>query len=91
MIPTLSKIELEARIHLMGNDRLQKLNIDLPISSLAISYDMGWQERPGGRVYDSISGHGFLVGCCSQKVVYFGILKKVLYLRSAQPDKLNYS
>jgi hypothetical protein len=23
---------------------------------------MGWQKRAGGRVYDSLSGHGFLIG-----------------------------
>jgi hypothetical protein len=27
-----------------------------------VAFDMGWQKRAGGRVYDSLSGHGFLIG-----------------------------
>ena len=58
---------------LIENDDLQKLNDNLPSLGLTVSYDMGWQRRSGGRVYDSISGHGFLIGCRSKKVINFGI------------------
>jgi len=27
-----------------------------------VSYDMGWSKRSTGKVYDSLSGHGFLIG-----------------------------
>ena len=29
---------------------------------ITTSYDMGWQRRSTGRVYDSLSGHGYMVG-----------------------------
>lgn len=29
---------------------------------LTISYDMGWNKRSSGNKYDSISGHGFILG-----------------------------
>jgi hypothetical protein len=41
-----------------------------------VSYDTGWNKRADGRVYDRLSGHGFLVGCRSGKVVEFCVLKK---------------
>ena len=43
--------------NLIRNDRLNKLPNDLPCINLTISYDMGWQKRSGGRVYDLLSGH----------------------------------
>ena len=43
------------------NDELDKL----PCMNFTISYDMGWQKRSGGRVYDSLRGHEFLTGCRS--------------------------
>ena len=36
---------------------------------IAVSYDMGWQKRSTGRVYDSISGHGYLIGCRTGKII----------------------
>ena len=36
---------------------------------IAISYDMGWQKRSTGKVYDSISGHGYLIGCRTGKIL----------------------
>ena len=55
---------------------LQNLDDVLPPSLLATSYNMGWQTKAGSRVYYSVSGHGFLIGCRSKKVVCFGALKK---------------
>ena len=43
---------------------------------ISVSYDMGWQKRATGRIYDSLSGHGFFVGCLSKNVVRYGLLKK---------------
>jgi hypothetical protein len=34
-----------------------------------VSFDMGWQKRSSGRSYDSRSGHAFLIGCHTQKVI----------------------
>jgi len=36
---------------------------------IAVSYDMGWQKRSTGRVYDSISGHGYIIGCRTGKIL----------------------
>ena len=43
-------------------DKIKKIGI-------AISYDLGWQKRSTGRVYDSISGHGYLIGCRTGKII----------------------
>ena len=52
---------------------IETMNLQLPI---AVSYDMGWQKRAGGRVYDSLSGHGYFIGCRTGKVVAMGVKKK---------------
>ena len=36
---------------------------------LAVSYDMGWQKCSTGHRYDSMSGHGFIIGCRSGKII----------------------
>ena len=43
---------------------------------LSVSYDMGWQKRSSGKNYDSLSGHGFFVGCKNGRVISKGVLKK---------------
>ena len=37
---------------------------------------MAWQKRSTGRVYDSVSGHAYMVGCESGKVISMGVLAK---------------
>ena len=56
-------------------NEIQTMNLPLPI---AVSYDMGWQKRAGGRVYDSLSGHGYFIGCRTGKVVAMGVKKSVV-------------
>ena len=58
-----------------------KQNIDdiplhLEAVPISVSYDMGWQKRSCGKVFDSLSGHGFFIGCRTQKVVSLGVLQK---------------
>ena len=36
---------------------------------LTLGYDMGWSKRSSGNRYDSLSGHAFLVGGHSRKIV----------------------
>ena len=43
---------------------------------LTVSYDMGWSKRSTGKVYDSLSGHGYLVGARTGKVVSMCVLNK---------------
>ena len=55
--------ELKTNEQLVLQDKINEMNPDLPPTSLTMSYDMGWQRRSGGRLYDSLSDHGFLIGC----------------------------
>ena len=46
---------------------------------IATSYNMGWQKRSTGRLYDILSGHGFVIGCIiGQKVSYIAKGKNVM-------------
>ena len=40
------------------------------------SYNMGWNKCPTGIVYDSLSGHAFLVGCRTGMVISFEVLEE---------------
>ena len=37
---------------------------------------MGWNKQSTGKVYDSLSGHGFVIGCLTRKVIGYGVRKK---------------
>ena len=37
---------------------------------------MGWNKRSTGKVYDSLSGHGFIIESLTKKVIGFGVRKK---------------
>ena len=58
--------------HKKYNDLPSKLNVIL----ISVSYDMGWQKRACGRVCDSLSGHGFFVGCRTNNIIKKGVLQK---------------
>ena len=53
-----------------------KMLLCLLIIGPAVSYDMGWQKRVTGRVYNSVSGHGFIIGCHTRCVIGMGVIKK---------------
>ena len=76
--------ELSEMMTKITNGELKTIKQKLEDIPLAVSYDMGWQKRAGGRVYDSLSGHGFLIGCRSGKVINFGVLKKMLDMSNTQ-------
>ena len=46
---------------------------------LTVTYDMGWQKRSYGRIYDSSSGHAFIMGGRSK-----GIIGIVLYSKACR-------
>ena len=50
---------------------------EIPPCPLAMSYGMGGggNKRADSRVYNSLSGYGFLIGCRSGKVIGFDVLK----------------
>jgi len=46
------------------------------LKPLTICYDMGWQHHSLGSAYNSMSGHAFLIGANSNK-----ILKQIVFFR----------
>ena len=63
---------------MMSANDISKIDKRLLAISISVSYDMGWQKRPTGRIYDSLSGHGFFIGCLTGNVIMMGIMKKNL-------------
>jgi len=53
-------------------------NLPIEIQQVGISviFDMEWQKRATGQLYDSLSGHGFVIGCRTTNVVGYGVTKK---------------
>ena len=47
------------------------------IVELTVSYDMGWQKRSSGNRYDSLSGHAFMVGAESRKIIHCVVTSKM--------------
>ena len=43
---------------------------------LTVCYDMGWNKRSSGTRYDSVSGHGLMIGAYTKKVIGYKSLSK---------------
>ena len=54
-----------------NGEKIKHLNEDSPCS-----YDMGWSKRSSGNRYDSSSGHSFMVGCLSDKIIAARVTSK---------------
>ena len=63
--------ETNERKEMLNNNQLKPF--DVPIT---IGYDMGWNKRSSGRLYNSISGHGIMVGARTKKVVNYKSISK---------------
>ena len=57
-------------------EHLEQKEIDKKEIPLTVSYDMGWNKRSSGTRYDSISGHGLMIGGYSKKVIGFKCVSK---------------
>ena len=68
--------ETEQTINHLLDGNYSQLPDELLSIGIAVSFDMGWQRRSTGRVYDNMSGHGFIIGCWTKNVVGFGLKKK---------------
>ena len=55
---------------------------------LIVSYDMGWQKRSTGKLYNSLSGHGFIFGCKTGNIIGFRVKSKACSICS-QANSLN--
>ena len=62
--------------NLIYEHSIENIPADLKTVPVLVSYDMGWQKRSCGKVFDSLSGHGFFIGCRTKKVVSLGVLQK---------------
>ena len=40
---------------------------------LAVSYGMGWQKRLTGKIYNNMSGHEFMISCCTGNIIGFKV------------------
>ena len=70
-------LKLEVKMSVSRNQYIAWLNNTLPsLPEVAASYDMGWQKRSSGRTYNSVSGHGMMIGCRSSKVIDAVVLSK---------------
>ena len=43
---------------------------------IGVSYDMGWQKRSTGKLYDSLSGHDFIFGVWTGYVIGYNVKSK---------------
>ena len=80
---------LENPINYLENRRA-KNNHTLGDSSIEIvaSYDMSWSIRSSGRHYDSMKGHGFLIGGIKKNIIAMGVIKKKcrIYIKSSREE-----
>ena len=68
--------ETELNIYFFITKQYDKMQKDLQKNGITVSFDMGWQKRSGGHIYDSLSGHGYFLGCLLGNVVSYGVMKK---------------
>ena len=57
-------------------EEYKKGNLSSDEVGLVIMYDMGWNKRSSGNKYDSISGHGFVLGGNSKKIMNYRCMSK---------------
>jgi hypothetical protein len=71
-------IERHQDVYGMTYDEYTKMSLfDRPLVKLTVCFDMGWQKRSSGHRYDSLSGHAFLVGAYTKKVIACTVFSKV--------------
>ena len=52
----------------------QNIPNDIQTVDISVSYGMGWNKWSTGRVYNTLSGYGFINGCRIGKVIGFGVV-----------------
>ena len=57
-------------------EKYKKCDTNPEDMKLTVSYDMGWNKRSSGHKYDSISGHGFVMGGLTKKIMNHRCLSK---------------
>ena len=59
--------EIKEFVNKFRNKNTDELPEEIQQIGIAVSYDMGWNKRSTSKVYDSLSGHGFIIGCLTKK------------------------
>ena len=72
----------------MGNyDNVPK---EIRTLDISVSFDMGWKKRLTGRLYESISGHGYLIGCRTKNIIAMGLKKEMQYMQQSKHGGLTF-
>jgi len=58
------------------NEKWDDVPADILKIGITVSYDMGWNKRSTGKVYDSLSGHAFIIGCRTGNVIGMMVKKR---------------
>jgi len=58
------------------NEKWEDVPADILKIGITVSYDMGWNKRSTGKVYDSLSGHAFIIGCRTGNVIGMMVKKR---------------
>ena len=54
---------------------------------LTVSFDMGWNKRSSGHKYDSISGHAFIIGVYTRRIIDYVVFSKSCYICNTRTRK----
>ena len=54
---------------------------------LTVSFDMGWNKRSSGHKYDSISGHAFIIGVYTRRIIDYVVFSKSCSICNARNKK----
>ena len=73
----LSNFRFKKLVGLINENKFDEFQNMIGCVPLTISYDMGWNKRSGGRVFDSPTGHGYFIGCLIDNVIKMGVLSKM--------------
>ena len=56
---------------------------------LTVSYDMGWNKRSSGHRYDSISGHAFIIGAYTRRIIGSVVFSKSCAVCNQRKKQIN--
>ena len=64
--------------------RLEDIPNEILVLGITISFDMGWQKRSTGKLYDSLSGYAYKIGCHTNQIIGLSVkCKKCTKCRTA--------
>ena len=55
---------------------------------LTVSYDMGWNKRSSGHIYNSLSGHAFIIGAHTRRIIDCVVFSKKCDICTKRMNKL---